>query len=63
MPFRNFKTRLLATVRYLCPLLREHINREDQAIFPLAVSMIHDDKVWDRLRRVCNEIDYCGIHL
>lgn len=63
MPFNNFKTRLLATVRYLCPLLREHLSREDRAIFPLAVSMIRDDKVWDRLRRICNEIDYCGIHL
>lgn len=63
MSFSTFKTRFLATVRYLCPLLREHLNREDQAIFPLAVSMIRDEKMWDRLRRVCNEIDYCGIHL
>ena len=63
MPFNNFKTRLLATVRYLCPLLREHLYREDQAIFPLIISIVRDPKIWDRLRRVCNEIDYCGIHL
>lgn len=63
MPFANFKTRLLATVRYLCPLLREHLYREDQAIFPLAVSMIRDPKVWEKLRQVCNDIGYCGIHL
>lgn len=63
MPFTRFKTRLLATVRYLCPLLREHLNREDQAIFPLAVSVVRDAKTWDRLRQVCNDIDYCGIHL
>lgn len=63
MPFANFKTRLMSTVRYLCPLLREHLFREDRALFPLAVSMVSDEKVWDRLRRICNEIDYCGIHL
>jgi DUF438 domain-containing protein len=63
MPFTNFKTRLMATVRYLCPLLREHLLREDQAIFPLAVSVIRDTKTWDHLRQVCNDIDYCGIHL
>ena len=63
MPFSSFKTRLLSTVNYLGPLLREHLYREDQAIFPLAISMVQDDKIWDRLRRICNEIDYCGIHL
>jgi DUF438 domain-containing protein len=63
MPFSHFKTRLMATVNYLCPLLRDHLIREDRAMFPLAVSMIRDAKVWDKLRQVCNEIDYCGIHL
>lgn len=63
MALATFKTRLLATVRYLCPLLREHLHREDRAIFPLAVAMVRDPKVWDRLRQICNEIDYCGIHL
>ena len=63
MPFKNFKTRLMANVRYLCPLLREHLEREDRAIFPMAVSMINDEETWKKLRRICNEIDYCGIHL
>ncbi len=63
MPFGTFKTRLMSTVRYLCPLMREHLFREDRALFPLAVSMVSDDKVWDHLRKICNEIDYCGIHL
>lgn len=63
MPFNNFKTRLMSNVRYLCPLMREHLFREDRALFPLAVSMVSDEKVWDHLRKVCNEIDYCGIHL
>jgi DUF438 domain-containing protein len=63
MPFSNFKTRLLSTVRYLCPLLREHLFHEDRVLFPLAISMNHDEKLWERLRHICNQIDYCGIHL
>ena len=63
MPFDNFKIKLMSTVRYLCPLLREHLFHEDRVLFPLAVSTMGDEKLWERLRHVCNEIGYCGIHL
>ena len=63
MPFRTFKNRLVSTVRYLCPLLREHLFHEDRVLFPLAVSLVNNDMLWERLRHICNEIDYCGIHL
>ena len=63
MPFSNFKTKLMSTVRYLCPLLREHLFHEDRVLFPLAVSTMDDEKLWQRLRHICNEIGYCGIHL
>jgi len=62
MPFENFKTKLMSTVRYLCPLLREHLFHEDRVLFPLAISTLNNEKVWQRLRQVCNEIGYCGIH-
>jgi len=58
-----FKSRLACTVKYLCPMMREHLFHEDKVLFPLAVAMIEDDAVWQRLKRVCNEIGYCGIHL
>ena len=63
MPFEIFKKRLLPTVRFLCPMMRDHLDREDRVLFPLAVSMVQDNDVWNRLRTICNEIDYCGIHL
>jgi hemerythrin-like domain-containing protein len=63
MPFVTFKTRLLSTIRYLCPLLREHLFHEDRVLFPLAIASVQDAATWERLRRICNEIDYCGIHL
>lgn len=63
MPFENFKIKLMSVVRYLCPLLREHLFHEDRVLFPLAISTMGDEKLWERLRQVCNEIGYCGIHL
>jgi len=63
IPFETFRTRLLSTIRYLCPLLREHLFHEDRVLFPLAISSVRDNATWERLRHICNEIDYCGIHL
>ncbi|MCI0499520.1 MAG: DUF438 domain-containing protein [Planctomycetales bacterium] len=63
MPLASFKIRLSSTVRCLCPLLRDHMAYEDRVLFPLAVTMIENGSVWERLRQVCNQIDYCGIHL
>lgn len=58
-----FKARLASTVKYLCPMMREHLFHEDKVLFPLAVAMIENDAVWQHLKRVCGEIGYCGIHL
>ena len=63
LPFGSFKIRLLSTIRYLCPLLREHLFHEDRILFPLAVSRVDNEALWERLRHICNEIDYCGFHL
>ena len=58
-----FKTRLASAVKYLCPMMREHLFHEDKVLFPLAVAMVEDENVWKRLKTVCNEIGYCGVHL
>lgn len=58
-----FKTRLAGTVRFLCPMMREHLFHEDKVLFPLAVAMVSDKKFWHHLKRVCSEIGYCGVHL
>jgi len=58
-----FKSRLNSLVHYICPAMREHLFHEDHVLFPLAVEIISDPKIWEHLKNVCNEIDYCGIHL
>jgi len=59
VPLETFKTRLASTVKYLCPMMREHLFHEDRVLFPLAVAMVDDESVWRRLKKVCSEIGYC----
>lgn len=61
--FGVFKARLAVAVKNLCPLLREHIFHEDRILYPVVVTMIDKPEFWDKIRTVCDEIDYCGIHL
>jgi DUF438 domain-containing protein len=61
--FGVFKGRLLSIVKKLCPILKEHLFHEDHILYPVAVTMIDNAQFWDKMRHVCDEIDYCGIHL
>ncbi len=63
MPPDVFKKRLGTTVGYLCPMMREHLFHEDRVLFPLALAMVQEPAVWKRLKSVCGEIGYCGVHL
>jgi uncharacterized protein len=60
--FEDFKTRLESIVTYLCPTMTEHLLQEDNILYPIALEVINDDKLWEKLKKVCNEIGYCGIH-
>ena len=61
--FSVFKSRLSSLVHYICPAMKEHLFHEDHVLFPLAVEIINDPAIWKNLKRICDEIDYCGIHL
>lgn len=59
----EFKVRLKSIVKYLCPTMRDHIFQEDNIMYPIAVEVINDDTLWKKLKTVCDEIGYCGVHL
>jgi DUF438 domain-containing protein len=61
--FGVFKARLMSAVKNLCPILKEHIFHEDRILYPVVVAMIDKPEFWEKIRTVCDEIDYCGIHL
>jgi DUF438 domain-containing protein len=61
--FGVFKAKLMALVKTLCPIFKEHLFYEDHILYPVAVAMIDNQAFWGRMHQVCDEIDYCGIHL
>ena len=61
--FGVFKGRLMSIVKTLCPILKEHLFYEDHILYPVAVAMIDNQVFWDKMHEICDEIDYCGIHL
>ena len=60
---REFKSRLNSITKYLCPILREHISQEDRILYPIALEVVKDQKVWDKIKEVCDDIGYCGVHM
>lgn len=61
--FKEFRTRLTSITKYLCPRMRDHIFQEDNILYPIAIELIKDQKLWDQMKHVCEEIGYCGIHI
>lgn len=59
----EFKVRLTSVTKYLCPMMQEHILQEDNILYPIALEVIKDDKVWQRIKAVCDDIGYCGLHV
>ncbi len=63
MPRSLFAARLLSETRIFCLLIKEHLFYEDHVLYPASAAMIDNPEFWDRLKRICNEIGYCGLHL
>jgi DUF438 domain-containing protein len=59
----QFKRTLLTSTRRLTAMAAEHLTQEDEILYPIALRIIDDSEVWERMKAVCDEIGYCGIHL
>lgn len=55
----NLFENLAAKIGYLSSMLRSHIAREDQVLYPMAYHVIPDLKDWDSLKQACDTIGYC----
>lgn len=61
--FEEFKARLTTITRCLSQITLEHLFQEDEILYPIALGVIDDAKVWEQMKAVCDEIGYCGLHL
>jgi hypothetical protein len=62
LKFEAFKNQLSQVVAFIVPTLKMHIFFEDNIILPLLLEVVRDNKVWDRVKYVCDQIGYCGFH-
>jgi uncharacterized protein len=58
----EFKTRLQSITTYLISAGKEHMFFENNILYPLAIELISDRKMWDRMKAICDEIGYCCLH-
>ncbi|MHC4069947.1 MAG: hemerythrin domain-containing protein [Planctomycetota bacterium] len=58
--FDEFKIQLRELAAYLVIALRIHIFIEANIIFPLALEVIKDSRIWQRMKETCDQIGYCG---
>jgi len=59
MDFDDFAGQLDEIVRFLVPTLREHIFKENNMLYPMALEVVDDEQVWLRLKGDCDKVGYC----
>lgn len=59
----DLQSSLVDCVGRFCACLLEHLSFEDSVLWPLALVVIDDPAVWTKIKTVCQEIGYCGIHV
>ncbi|MFW9888938.1 MAG: DUF438 domain-containing protein [Candidatus Thorarchaeota archaeon] len=59
MDFTSFKSRLDTVSKMIILTLRDHIFKENNILYPTALSVIQDDEIWRKMKIRCDEIGYC----
>jgi DUF438 domain-containing protein len=59
----EFKIRLKSITKYLCPRMKDHFFQEENILYPIALELVQDEKVWRKIKDICDEIGYCGVHI
>jgi uncharacterized protein len=57
--FDAFKQELAELTETIVPMLRAHIFKENNVLYPMALQVIDDESVWRQLKAACDEIGYC----
>lgn len=60
---REFKECLNNINRHLAAIMLEHLFQEEDIFFPIAVGLVNNNKIWNEIKNICDEIGYCGVHL
>lgn len=58
--FNEFKERVDDTAKYIIFNLRDHIFKENYILYPTAIESIKEEKIWEEMKKRCDEIGYCS---
>jgi DUF438 domain-containing protein len=56
----QFKIQINTLSSAIVPIIREHIFQEDNILYPIALDVITDDKIWYRVKQLGEEMGYCA---
>lgn len=59
----RFKVKLKSITRYLLKRMRENLFQEDNILYPIALEIVNNEDVWKKMKGVCDDIGYCGLHV
>jgi DUF438 domain-containing protein len=57
----QFQVAVGAITRHLAMTMQEHLSQEDMILYPVALGMVRDARVWEKMKAFCDEIGYCGV--
>ncbi len=57
--FGEFKKQVEAEAKFIIAFLREHIFKENNVLYPMALQVIKDIGKWQSMKKKCDKIGYC----
>jgi len=57
--FNDFKKKLDTVAEFIIMILRDHIFKENNILYPTAIEVIKENKIWKRMKDDCDKIGYC----
>lgn len=58
----DFKRQISDISSYLISAMLTVLAKEDNTLYAAALKIIDDEAVWKRMKWVCDDIGYCGVH-
>jgi hypothetical protein len=57
--FRKFREKFNKISEFILSVLREHIFKENNILYPMAFEVIKEKEIWQRIKKECDKIGYC----
>ncbi|MEE8335284.1 MAG: hemerythrin domain-containing protein [Candidatus Neomarinimicrobiota bacterium] len=58
--FKDYQSHLDFFIAGLTQMLADHIHKENDILYPMALNTISDPEIWLDMRKKCDDIGYCS---